>query len=197
MQEIKHQDGRSGEMSVNDFWDNMIESNELSDSEQIKKIYEKKLESKIDKRIKIKDKKQQKAGYDVELHLSDGRILTVEEKIRKQFHPDLLLEIKHYNGYKKPGWLFHSNAEILAYFQPYKHSFHLTLWKLKELAEWVQSKQFTFLLNSGSIKEIWSKTNCNGNRWRTKNYAVSFRILRNLSFVYKKNECDTIPIDLW
>lgn len=188
-------------MSVNphDFWDDMINSNNISDSSEIKKIYEQKLDSKIVKRIGIKNKVQQKAGYDIELYLEDGRILTIEEKIRNEFYPDLLLEIQHTNGISKHGWLYKSQAEILSYIQPYKQGYHLTLWKLKELAEWTKSEQFLFLLNSDAIKEIWSKTNCSGVKWCTKNYAVSFRILRNLPFRYKKNSFDKngMPIEFW
>ena len=181
---------------MNDFWVDYIKSREVSRSEELKNCYEKKLCSKIAKRIEIDKKNQQKAGYDIELHLEDGRILTIEEKIRFKFYPDLLVEIKHYNGNEKPGWLFKSQAEILSYVQPYKKGYHITLWKLKDIAEWVRSEQFYRLYNAGVIIEKWGSTNFNGNKYRTKNYAISFRILRNLPFEYKKND-ENLPIEMW
>jgi len=192
-------DGRLGVM--NDFDVNWIESDKLSDSKEIQELYEKKLGSKIIQRIKIKDRKQQRAGYDIELHLEDGRILTIEEKFRKSFYPDILLEIKHINGNNKIGWLYKSEAEILAYFQPYKKGYNLTLWKLKDFALWSRSDQFLRLLEGKAIKEIWSKTVRSGETWRTQNYAVSFRILRNCSFEYRNTEYEknknNLPLDFF
>jgi len=186
--ELKHLVGRFGVMSV-DFWDAAIRSKKISDSPEIKRLYEKKLKSKIINRIKITDRIQQKAGYDLELHLEDGRILT---------NPDLLLEIQHVNGISKLGWLYKSQAEILSYIQPYKNGFHLTLWKLKDLKDWTKTDQFLLLLNSDVVKEIWSNTKYNSVYWRTKNYCVSFRILRNLPFNYVSNDNnENLPLDFY
>jgi len=174
-------------MKFNNFESNLKNSNEKSDTKKIKEIYEKKLNSKIKKRKKITNRKSQKKGYDIELQLGDGRILTIEEKIREEFYPDLLLEIKSvFNGKTKLGWLYKSEAEILAYFQPYKQGYNLTLWKLKELAKWTKSEQFINLVRYGMVKKIWSPSNNNaGAKWWTQNYAVSFRILRNKDFSYR------------
>lgn len=192
-------DGRLGVM--NDFDINWIESNKLSGSKEIQELYEKKLGSDIIQRIKIENRTQQKTGYDIELHLADGRILTIEEKFRKSFYPDILLEIKHINGNNKIGWLYTSEAEILAYFQHYKKGYNLTLWKLKELALWSRSDQFFRLLDGKVIKEIWSNTVRSGEKWRTKNYTVSFRILRNKPFCYRNKEYEknknTLPLDFF
>jgi len=186
---------------MNDFDSNWVESDKLSDSKEIQELYEKKLGSKIIKRIKIKDREQQKAGFDIILYLKDGRILTIEEKFRKTFYPDILLEIKHVNGNNKIGWLYTSAAEILAYFQPYKKGYNLTLWKLKDFTIWSRSDQFLHLVKEEVIKEVWSKTVRSGKKWRTQNYAVSFRILRNKSFSYINSEYEknknNLPLDFF
>ena len=185
-------------MKVNNFENNLDNSNKLSNTKKIKELYEKKLNSKIIKRIEITNKKSQKKGYDLEIHLADGRILTIEEKFRNIFYPDLLLEIKSiFNGESKLGWLYKSEAEILAYFQPYKQGYNLTLWKLKELAKWTKSEQFINLVKCGVVIEKWSPSNNNtGDEWWTQNYAVSFRILRNKDFSYRNKTYEKTKKDL-
>jgi len=178
-----------------DFNDDLKKSQKASRSIEIEEIYEKKLQSKIKKRTEIKDKSQQNAGYDIELHLEDGRLLTIEEKFRWTFYPDLLLEIKHENDNNKIGWLYTSEAEILAYFQM-KDSFILTLLKLKELAQWSRSVEFLKLLTEGVIKEKSSETKRGEHHWRTKNYVVPFHILRNKNFEYRNKKYEKTRKDL-
>lgn len=183
------------------FLNDLSESNRLSDSEEIKKLYEIKLKSKIIKRIKIEDRKQQKKGYDIILELDDGKILTIEEKFRKTFYPDILLEIRHTNGANKIGWLYLSEAEILAYFQLIKKDYSLTLWKLKDLAYWSKTKNFFELVNEEKIKEHWSSSHKNNNSWRTMNYSVPFYILKDKKFEYRHKEYEKIknilPLDFY
>ena len=171
-----------------DFYTDLNESNKKSDSKEVFEVYEKKLQSKISDRIKITNRKQQKKGYDLELYLDDGRILTIEEKIRDTFFPDILLEVKHENSFTKVGWLYTSEAEILAYFQPKGDSYYLSLWKLKELAIWSKSNEFLVLLNEGTIKERWSQSKKGDKQWRTQNYVVPFHILKDKGFEYRNKK---------
>ena len=191
------------EREPRDFKKDLDESNRLSDSEEIKKTYEKKLNAKIINRRKVTDIKQQKKGYDVVLDLDDGKILTIEEKYRFVFFPDLLLEIKHINDNNKLGWLYHSEAEILAYFQPnQKDGYYLTLWKLKDLAQWSKTEEFIELLNRGTIKEHWSSSHRGNNSWKTMNYSIPFYILKDKNFEYMPNKeyeknKKTLPLDFY
>jgi len=182
-----------------DFDDDYKLSEEYSESKEVKEIYGKKLKSKIIKRTKIIDRIQQKSGYDIVLELNDGRVLTIEEKFRRMFYPDILLEIRHdyEDNSKKTGWLYKSEAEILAYFQLKNDILMLTLWKLKELSNWSKTKEFIELVNEEIIKERWSKSKRNGVRWKTKNYAIPFYILRNKGFEYKKNDGNTLPLEIF
>jgi len=187
---------------MRDFYKDLIDSNNLSESKEILDLYEKKFHSKIKNRIKITDRSSQKKGYDIELHLEDGRILTIEEKFRpdsKKFYPDLLVEIKHTNGDTRMGWLYKSNAEILAYFQrkPDDSAFNLTLWKLKEISEWTKSNNFLSLLDLGYIKEIISHSNINKNQWTTINYAIPFNILKKTNLNYKANKINYLPLEFF
>jgi len=175
-------------MNPNDFDVDYKWSEKISESIEIEELYEKKLNSKIIQRIKITNRKQQKAGYDIELILFDGRRLTIEEKIRSKFFPDLLLEIKHENGKKKIGWLYKSEAEVLSYIQPTDKEYILTLWKLKDLAQWSKTKEFFQLINDEKIKEIWSSSIRNNREWRTENYAIPFHILKDKNFEYKNKD---------
>lgn len=185
---------------MREFYKDMINSREISRYDEIKQLYEYKLNSKIIERIEIKNRKQQKAGYDIELHLDD-RILTIEEKFRLQFFPDILLEIKHINGFTDVGWLYHSEAEVLAYFQLKENDWTLSLYNLKKLAEWTKTNDYLELLNSGIIKEIWSSSHKNNTEWLTMNHAIPFHILRKYNFNYrnKKYEKDKkiLPLDFY
>lgn len=174
-------------------------SEEYSKSKEVKELYEKKLKSKIIKRTKIINRIQQKSGYDIVLELDDGRVLTIEEKFRETFYPDILLELRHVyeDNSKKTGWLYKSEAEILSYFQRKDGVFILTLWKLKELSNWSKTKEFLELLDEGTIKERWSKSKRNGVFWNTKNYAVPFYVLRNKGFEYIKNSGNELPLEFY
>ena len=180
------------------FKDDYEYSEKNSNSVEVKQLYEKKLNAKIIEREKIVDKKQQKSGYDVILKLDDGRVLTIEEKFRQTFYPDILLEINHIFGKKKKiGWLYKTQSEILAYFQHKNNGLMLTLWKLKELARWSKSKEFLELLNEETIKEKWSSTKEGDVFWKTKNYGVPFYVLKNKGFEYKKNNGNELPLEFY
>jgi hypothetical protein len=188
---------------MRNFNDDLKDSDKFSDSLEIIQLYEKKFRSKIKEKEKITDRKSQKKGYDTKIIFDDGLIVTIEEKFRpdpNKFYPDLLIEIEHTNGSHRIGWLYKSNAEILAYFQrrPDDSCFNLTLWKLKEIAEWTKSNEFITLLNDRKIKEINSESEDDyGHHWKTKNYAIPFSILRTKSFNYHVNKSNFLPIEFF
>ncbi|GAI22803.1 unnamed protein product, partial [marine sediment metagenome] len=165
-----------------DFYKDLRNSNKISDSTELFELYEKKLQSKIIEREKVTNRKQQKKGYDLKLSLFDGRILTIEEKIRDTFYPDLLLEVKHENDFARIGWLYTSEAEILSYIQPTDRGLYLSLWKLKELAIWSKTEDFLLLVDKEIIREKWSRSKKDRKMWSTQNYAVPFHILRSKTF---------------
>ena len=188
------------------FWDDNIWAEKVLDSKEAKELRERRLNAKILKREKYKDMRSQRKGYDTFLDLDDGRHLTFEEKVRRDFYPDLLLEIKSISlddGSIRLGWLTKSEAEVLAYFQPKngKPAGYLTLWKLKDLAHWSKTNEFIDLVNKGIIKEVWSRSLKDGRKWKTMSYAVPFHVLnkKDFSFInddYEKNR-DIIPLDFW
>ena len=65
----------------------------------------------------VEDLAMQKKGIDKLVYLEDGRVIKLEEKLRRKNWSDVLLETQSRNG--KPGWLQTCRADYLAYvFEP-------------------------------------------------------------------------------
>lgn len=75
--------------------------------EWLDQIYRSKFGDRLLKIEEITDKEMQKKGVDIVLQLDNGKLIYIEEKIRKKrFEPeDVLLEEYQHLENKEPGWL--------------------------------------------------------------------------------------------
>ena len=99
---------------MNDFNRDIKYSNSLT--EQLDAYYLRAIPGAV-KIVPVTDIKLQRRGGDKLVYLKDGRVVKIEEKIRRRDWPDFLLETQSRNG--KPGWLQTCRADYLAYvFEP-------------------------------------------------------------------------------
>ncbi len=84
------------------------------------------------------DLPRQKQGIDRLLHLSNGKVITIDEKKRKEVYNDILLEIISNEAYGTPGWIEKDlSIDYLAYaFMPIQRCY-LFPWPMLRRA-WVQ-----------------------------------------------------------
>lgn len=164
-------------------------------------LYERKLGSKII-RIPVNRRESQVKGYDAILHMEDGRILTVEEKVRSRFYSDLLVETMNVfeDGRIEKGWLFKTQAEVLSYFQKKtcEDDWNLTLWNPKQLAIWVNGQEFLSMVNNNVVKKIKSNSHRGNTRWHTVNYAIPFHITKTKKEIhYHQNRPKEMPLEFY
>jgi len=97
----------------NDFQENLAYSLDTKNSKRLDKFYLSYFVG-AEKIELIEDIKLQKKGIDKKITFRDGRVPFIEEKIRKTFYNDILLEIWSVEG-KKKGWLFTSQSDYICY----------------------------------------------------------------------------------
>jgi len=177
-----------------EFNGNRILETRISRSKEIQETYEKGLFAKIILRVEFGKDEQHKG--DIKLYFSRRRkkfLEIFEEKFRpfnKRFYQDVELEIKHINikgcHYPSwPGWLYTSDAKVLAYFQQKADSsWFLTFWKLQEIKQWSKTDEFSDLRQKDIIKEPrWARSKKGTRKWKTQNYAVPYYILIERDFM--------------
>lgn len=187
--------------NVRDFKTDLDWSLKMSRSATIRRTYGKVCGSKVKKRAEEKEFEVQKRGYDVILTLEDGRKLTVEEKFLSYYRPTVVAEyvkIPEARG-KSPeiGWLYKSEAEILAYFQKLKRGWDLTMWKLKDLAKWTRTEAFEKLVEQ---KKVWfteqfskiERPHQPTVKWSTVSYIIPVTFLRDQKLEYIDPEYEKI-----
>lgn len=86
------------------------------------------------------DMAKQRRGIDVELDIDDGSVVYIDEKYRRKYYGDILVEVRHehINGHCTPGWItkgldidhvsYGIKPERTCYFLPYANLRHC--WQL-------------------------------------------------------------------
>lgn len=85
----------------------------------------------------VTDLELQRKGIDKLVHLWDGKVVKIEEKIRRKAWPDVLLELRSRG--KKLGWLFTCQADYITYVYLESRELYFIPVVLLQMA-WVQNK---------------------------------------------------------
>jgi hypothetical protein len=101
----------------------------------------------------------QMLGVDKIIHFSNGRVVTVDEKKRRKYYGDILLELRKNMEQNKPGWLFYSNCDYIVYAVICAKKIYLLPVQLLQMAwksnrsTWESSYKKVFAMNDGYLTE--------------------------------------------
>lgn len=99
------------------------------------------------------NKAEQLKGIDKKIYLENGRILTIDEKIRRKYYGDIFLELVSNTRTNKKGWLFYSVSDFTVYYvEPIRKVYLLQMdllrmaWK-EHSEEWLSKYKLKFCSN--------------------------------------------------
>lgn len=104
-------------MTVHNFRDSLAVSHAHSDAPWWGDVYRTVFGDRLISMIDLRDDGwAQRGGIDRQLILADGTVLKVDEKVRKEDWPDILLEIWSDEARKTPGWMLKPlTCDFIAY----------------------------------------------------------------------------------
>ena len=156
---------------VHDFNTQLSYSETASDEPFWNEIYMKALPNMVNHMICSGDTQSQRMGIDRLILLSNGKVLTIDEKKRKEEYPDILLEYVSVDTTGTPGWMEKDlSIDYLAYAFMQSKRVYLFDWLALRRA-WLHFKEEWI--------EKYPKISAQNNGYKTLSVAVPIKILQS------------------
>ena len=143
-----------GQPNINDFHTDLAYSLETVNEKELNSFYLQFFF--LAKRVEnVTDLEIQKKGIDKFIHCSNGKIISIDEKIRRKDYGDILVETYSNLEQKKYGWIIYSQCDFIAYIiQPTKKLYMLPTTILQKTcfrnySKWANEKTLKDALNKG------------------------------------------------
>lgn len=115
------------------------------------------------------NKQEQGRGIDKRIHLKSGRVITVEEKVRRVDYGDILLEAIANSNTKRRGWIYTCQSEFLMYFIEPSRKAYLFPVELLKMA-WNHNKE--------SWAKKYKRVEADNKNYKTISLAVPAEVLK-------------------
>lgn len=127
----------------------------------------------------IRDKYRQYRGHDVHLIFDDGKVLVIDEKVRRRDWDDILIEYLSNKETGRKGWIYGNESKYLVYLFPQKGCYFLDTLMIKK---WVLDKQSSFW----GLRDVEAVNKRNLMFYTTVSKAVPLDYLEQNGFIYRR-----------
>lgn len=141
---------------MNDFRTDLEYSLDLRYDEQFNEFY-RSVFPKVDHIEICEDMERQHKGIDKVIHFENGNTITIDEKNRRKDWGDILLELWKNKQRRRPGWLFYSQCDYIAYAIPSANKLYLLPTSLLQAAwkrnrkQWLAKYKKQEAMNDGYV----------------------------------------------